>query len=390
MTPEIRETRPPKTALRARFGLARRPAAAWATLALRVVVVVLLVGELYVTAVVQRPDLLHPTSLRNDPSTYVAAGERLNAGHLLYGPLLPGDRPVNGYPAKYPAPTLSPPLVAVIWRPLALLGDPALVAWWLGSLGIMVLLVMWIALRGDRRSLLTLLAVQLLGIPISLEAGVAYRFGLNDPITTAGLAGNLNSYLVGLFVLTWWAASRGRDRLAGVAAGLAAMLKLSPAVLLWWFVTRRSWSSARAFLLASLGLGIVGLVFAGPAANLAFVGLAFEGGVRPTGLSASALIVSVGGLFHEAHLARLVAAHATLLATGLGLVLVVLLRDHPRAAFAAAILTVIYSSPVVNQGNFALLLALAAPWSIVSARPELGRPAIIAAAHASAGQAVTH
>jgi hypothetical protein len=162
----------------------------------------------------------------------------------------------------------------VFWRPLALLGDPALVAWWLGSLGIMVLLVIGITLRGDRRSLLTLLAVQLLGIPISLEAGMAYRFGLNDPIMTAALAGNLNSYLVGLFVLTWWAASRGRDGLAGVAAGCAAMLKLSPVVLLWWFVTRRSWSSTRAFLLTSL--------------NLALVGLAFGGGVRPTGLSASA------------------------------------------------------------------------------------------------------
>jgi hypothetical protein len=155
------------------------------------------------------------------------------------------------------------------------------------------------------------------------------------------------------------------------------MLKLSPVVLLWWFVTRRSWSAARAFLLTSVGLGIVGLVFAGLAANLAFIGLAFGGGVRPTGLSASALIVSLGNLLHHAHLARLAAAHATLLATGLGVVLVGLLRDHPRAAFAAVILTVIYSSPVVNQGNFALLLALAAPWAIREAGPvdtPLGAP----------------
>jgi hypothetical protein len=147
------------------------------------------------------------------------------------------------------------------------------------------------------------------------------------------------------------------------------MLKLSPVVLLWWFVTRRSWSSTRAFLLTSLGLGLVGLVFAGLAANLDFVGLAFGGGVKATGLSASALIVSFGNLVHAAHFDRLVAAHATLLATGLGLVFVVLLRRHPRAAFGAAILTVIYSSPVVNQGNFALLLALAAPWAITEARP---------------------
>ncbi len=89
--------------MRARFDLDRRAATEWATYALMIPALALLVGELYVTAVVRRPDLLHPTSLRNDASTYVAAGERLNAGHLLYGSLLPGDRTVGGYPRDYPA-----------------------------------------------------------------------------------------------------------------------------------------------------------------------------------------------------------------------------------------------------------------------------------------------
>src|SRR5450759_1751060 len=56
-----------------------------------------------------------------------------------------------------------------------------------------------------------------------------------------GLSGNVNAYLVALFALTWWASSRGRPWLAGSAAALAAALKLSPVVLLWWFVTQRSW-----------------------------------------------------------------------------------------------------------------------------------------------------
>jgi hypothetical protein len=58
------------------------------------------------------------------------------------------------------------------------------------------------------------------------------------------------------------------------------------------------------------------------------------------------------------------AQHGTIIAIGVGLVAVMALRSHPRAAFAAAILTTIYSSPVVLEGNFALLVAVAAPWVV--------------------------
>ena len=39
---------------------------------------------------VQRPDLLNPSQVGSDPSNYLAAAQRLNAGHSLYGPLQPG------------------------------------------------------------------------------------------------------------------------------------------------------------------------------------------------------------------------------------------------------------------------------------------------------------
>src|SRR3954451_3473833 len=53
-----------------------------------------------------------------DATTYLAAGERLNAGHDLYK-LGPGDRPVLEIPGLYSAPLLSPPPIAVMWRPIA-------------------------------------------------------------------------------------------------------------------------------------------------------------------------------------------------------------------------------------------------------------------------------
>src|SRR5438105_1609964 len=61
-----------------------------------------------------------------DTGTYLGAGERLNAGHEVYS-LKVGDRPI---PLLWKYPLLYPPLIAVLWRPLALLGDLAKYGWW--------------------------------------------------------------------------------------------------------------------------------------------------------------------------------------------------------------------------------------------------------------------
>jgi hypothetical protein len=52
-----------------------------------------------------------------DAVVYLAAGERLNAGHLLYA-LSPGDRIVALKPPYWTVPTLSPPFMGVLFRPL--------------------------------------------------------------------------------------------------------------------------------------------------------------------------------------------------------------------------------------------------------------------------------
>ncbi len=62
-----------------------------------------------------------------DAPTYLAAGERLNAGHNLYA-LVAGDRPVLLDPPYWIVPLLSPPPIAVLWRPLALLGSGSMLA----------------------------------------------------------------------------------------------------------------------------------------------------------------------------------------------------------------------------------------------------------------------
>lgn len=330
----------------------------WPVGVLRLVVLLLLAGQLFVTAAVQRPDLLHPGAVGSDPSNYFAAAQRLNAGHSLYGALQPGDRPVPGYPETFPAPILSPPLIAVVWRPLAILPvGLSMDLWWLGCLVILAGLILAFALVGKPENLAVLAAVLALGLPLSFIGTGHYPYlGFNSPVSFAALSGNVNAYLAALFALTWWASSRGRPWLAGSAAALATALKLGPIVLLWWFVTQRSWRSARAFVVASVIFGLVGLVFAGLQANIDFVHLALGGGVKPAALSVTGMLqrllkVSPG-----------VARYGTIGAAVLGLAAVLALRNRPRAAFTAAILTTIYSSPVVLSGNFALLVAVAAPW----------------------------
>jgi hypothetical protein len=338
---------------------------------LRLVVVLLLAGQLFVTGAIQRRDLLHPGGIGSDSSNYFAAAQRLNVGHSLYGSLQPGDRLVPGYPETFPAPLLSPPLIAVAWRPLALMpGALSMDLWWLGGLALLTGLTVAFAIVGKPRNLIVLIAVLVLGLPLALIGTGHYPYlGFNSPVSFAALSGNVNAYLVALFALTWWASSRGRPWLAGSAAALATALKLGPVVLLWWFVTQRSWRSARAFVVAGVVLAVVGVVFAGLQANIDFVHLALGGDIKPAALSVT------GMLQRLLRVPPAIARYGTIVAIVVGLAAVLALRNHPRAAFAAAILTTIYSSPVVLSGNFALLLAVAAPW--VLPRPtSRSKPAV--------------
>lgn len=54
-----------------------------------------------------------PGFVPGDAFAYLAAGERLNDGHLLYA-LSPGDRPVVLKPPYWRIPFVSPPLLAVL------------------------------------------------------------------------------------------------------------------------------------------------------------------------------------------------------------------------------------------------------------------------------------
>ena len=285
-----------------------------------------------------------------DAFTYLAAGERLNAGHLLYA-LSPGDRPVGLNPPYWTVPLLSPPPIAVLFRPLAALpSEVGVYVWWAACIAAIVVPIL-VMMR--RRPILVGAAVLLLSIPIVYEVGV----------------GNLNALLVAGIVGSWWLLTRGRDAQAGAAIAGMAALKLTPALLAWWLITQRRWSGVRSFIVVGVALAGVSVLGAGLAAHFEYLGI-----VRQTSATGTSEL-SLAGLARSAGLPAGAAAILPMLALAGGTVLVWLLRDRPGPAYAVTVVTMVLGSPVVNVNWFTVLIAALAPavWPMTSGAADEDR-----------------
>lgn len=153
----------------------------------------------------------------NDSIVYLAGDQRLNAGHPLYA-LSPGDMPIGLNPPYWTVPLLTPPLIAVIWRPLALL-DPVLVetVWWVAMA---VVTASSVALLYRRAFIATGLAMLPLAIPVAVLA----------------MSGNIDALRLAGSLAILWLVQRDRDGLAGGVAGFLVVLKLTPLPLVWWLL----------------------------------------------------------------------------------------------------------------------------------------------------------
>ena len=270
-----------------------------------------------------------------DAYVYLGAGERLNAGHPLYS-LSPGDRPIPIQPPFWTVPLVSPPLIAVIWRPLAALpGEAGVVIWWLASL---------LALGGSilyvvrRQPLAGGLALILLSIPVALEACL----------------GNVNALLLAGAIATWhW-----RDRpWAGAIVGVMAAVKLWPAILGLWLLAGDRRRAVAVFAGTVVVSAVVSLVGAGWDNHVAY--LSVGQGVHASAFSLTWLLgipwLWIAGL-------------------GAGIVLVVVARKDPAWSFRIAVLTMVFGNPVANPNTYAQLLALLAPGG-AAASPSAGEDA---------------
>ncbi len=297
-----------------------------------------------------------------DTHVYRAAGERLNAGHPLYD-YEPGDRQLTVDPFRFVGPLLSPPLIAAIWRPLALLPfEPIVFAWWLAGLAVCAGTVLWLVLRG--------------GAPVAI--GVLL---LVIPLAFTAWSGNVQAFLTPLIAFTWIALERGRLRLAGAAIGVATVLKLSPAFLGWWLLTTRRWSAFRAALAAGMVALALGVLGAGPSAYLDYLDVARTvsrfGGTE----------ASLTGILRAAGASEEVRALVTPIVSVIGVFVIAALRGRPRAGFAAAIVTGVLASTVMNLTNVSLLLAAFVPFArwVPATSPATAGPGAFDAAEGVGG-----
>ncbi|HEY7523482.1 MAG TPA: glycosyltransferase family 87 protein [Candidatus Limnocylindrales bacterium] len=271
-----------------------------------------------------------------DAFTYLAAGERLNAGHLLYA-LSPGDRPVGLEPPFWTVPLLSPPTIAVLWRPLAAIpAELGVYVWWalhIASVATAFLLV------AARRPILAAAGLLVLVIPFAYEIGV----------------GNLNGFVLLGLVLTWRETALRHERATGALSAALTGFKVTPILLGWWLLTQRRWQALRWYVLAGLAILAVSLLGAGLDAHLAYLGI-----VRDTA-SAGQRHLSLAGMAKFVGIAPEIANLLPTLALLLGVGGIALLRRHPDRAFVVAVLTLIFGSPTVNINWFALLFACLAP-----------------------------
>jgi hypothetical protein len=271
-----------------------------------------------------------------DSYTYLAAGERLNAGHLLYA-LSPGDRPVGFEPPFFAVPLLSPPPIAVLFRPLAALpNEIGVYVWWVATI---VILAATILVMLRHRPILVGLAVLVLSIPIVYQIGV----------------GNLNGLIVAGVVGAWYLLTRRRDVAAGAVFALMTALKLTPGIFLWWLITQRRWDAFKAFVGAGLVVLAVSVVGAGIQAHLEYLGI-----MRQTATTGTTYL-SLAGAARYVGVPAEIANVLPTAAIVIGAVAIWLLRDRPALAYVAAVLTMIAGSPVVQITWFTILLAALAP-----------------------------
>ena len=253
-----------------------------------------------------------------DAVTYLAAGERLNAGHDLYR-FGPGDRPLFVYPPTSTAALLSPPPIAAPWRILSAI--PFGITLWV--------IAAWIALLGTMAYL-----VFRIGWPAAVACAAFYP-AVGEQLAVANVA----AFFPGLLVASW----RFRDHpKSGVATGAMAVLKLAPATMLGWLLGRHRkgliWAAA-----AILALILMGVVAAGPGSYAEYLSVATASISSPFSLSAQ---LGIPGL------------SLTILAVGFGAG--ALIRSE-SLAFAFAIVASVAGNPALYGAGLVPLLAILAP-----------------------------
>jgi alpha-1,2-mannosyltransferase len=204
-----------------------------------------LAATLYVLVMVQA------AGRHQDLDTYLHAGRDLLAGRSLYTPFLTHPFPD---PTLRPA-FIYPPAFALLVAPLSLLPAGAAAVLWLGTMQAAIagalVLTCW-TLRPRPWATVLMITATLTFYPLWVDA----------------IQGQANGMIVLLSIAGVFLLVRGRP-MGGLAIGVAAALKLTPALLAVWLLVDRRW---RAAMFCAAGFALVtGLgALARPADSLTF------------------------------------------------------------------------------------------------------------------------
>lgn len=256
----------------------------------------------------------------DDATTYLAAGERLNAGHELYA-LHPGDRPVLIDTQFFTVPLVSPPLIGVVWRPLAAIPfgwQLWIAACWLALLGTMAYLVVKTPIPG-------LIACWLLTESIANQLALA----------------NVTAFFPALLVFAW---VQRRSASAGIAIALMASIKLSPTTMVGWRAIHRRRNVFIAFVATMAVLLVVDVLGAGLDTLFQYPGVATSTKPSPFSLSGSLGI-----------------PYASFVLLAAGTLMAALVRWE-SLSFQIAVITFVFGNPAFYTSGYVPLLALAAPF----------------------------
>lgn len=157
---------------------------------------------------------------------------------------------------------LYPPSLAAAVTPLAaLFPDYRSAAWVWTALGAAVLL--WAVLALSRFEPLASRIPLLAGRGRWLLVAAALAF---PPVVGELLLGNVHLLLLGLFTAAWLGLRRGTPRgewVAGLAIGVAAVIKVFPALVVLWFLLTRRWRAAGGAVLGAVAFAGVSLPLTG-------------------------------------------------------------------------------------------------------------------------------
>lgn len=214
-----------------------------------------------------------PDQLGLASAVYTTAAEAALAGEPIYGVAPPG---LPGYTFLYP------PVLVLAFLPFGVLGEPAVT--FLATTAVSV--ASGLAVAGLLTGYLGRAGIELPRIDRALVAGFCV---LSIHAAPTLVNGQLNLLLGALLGGGLVALERDRARPAGVAFGLAATVKLFPALVGAYLLRRRDWRAIGAATATGLALLAVGLLAFGPETTATYVTTVVPGEVKTGALSADPL-----------------------------------------------------------------------------------------------------